>query len=112
MWNLLFGAAYYPEYMPCDRMKKDMEMMKRAGMNTLRIAESTWSSLEPEDGKFNFSYIDRSLEAHGIRNVALCAFKLKLVHPKSGEEMLFVIKPSGDVFRTFEKEKGDESRNS
>ncbi len=63
MWDLLFGAAYYPEYMPYDRMKKDMEMMKRAGMNTLRIAESTWSSLEPEDGRFDFSYIDGVLEA-------------------------------------------------
>lgn len=38
-------------------------MMKRAGMNTLRIAESTWSSLEPEDGRFDFSYIDRVLAA-------------------------------------------------
>lgn len=63
MRELLFGAAYYPEYMPYDRMKKDIEMMKRAGMNTLRIAESTWSSLEPEDGRFDFSYIDRVLEA-------------------------------------------------
>lgn len=62
MRNLLFGAAYYPEYMPYDRLKKDMEMMRRAGMNTLRIAESTWSSLEPEDGKFDFSCIDRVLE--------------------------------------------------
>lgn len=63
MKDLLFGAAYYPEYMPYDRLEKDMEMMKKAGMNTLRIAESTWSSLEPEDGKFDFSCIDRVLEA-------------------------------------------------
>lgn len=63
MQDLMFGAAYYPEYMPYDRIQKDMEMMKRAGMNTLRIAESTWSSLEPEDGTFDFSWIDRVLEA-------------------------------------------------
>lgn len=63
MENLLFGVAYYPEYMPYDRLEKDITMMKKAGMNTLRIAESTWSSLEPEDGLFDFSYIDRVLEA-------------------------------------------------
>lgn len=63
MENLMFGAAYYPEYMPYDRLEKDITMMKKAGMNTLRIAESTWSSLEPEDGIFDFSYIDRVLEA-------------------------------------------------
>lgn len=59
--ELLFGTAYYPEYMPYDRIKKDLEMMKKAGMNVVRIAESTWSTLEPEPGKFDFSYIDAVL---------------------------------------------------
>ena len=61
--ELLFGAAYYPEYMPYERVDKDMEMMRRAGMNVIRIAESTWSTLEPSDGVFDFSYIDRALDA-------------------------------------------------
>ena len=44
MKKLLFGAAYYDEYMPYDRLDKDIEMMKKAGINTVRIAESTWST--------------------------------------------------------------------
>ena len=60
--KLMFGAAYYPEYMPYDRMDQDFAMMRKAGINTIRIAESTWSTLEPEDGVFDFSYIDRTLE--------------------------------------------------
>lgn len=60
--RLLFGAAYYPEYMPCERMDQDIAMMKDAGMNVVRIAESTWSILEPEEGRFDFSYIDRVIE--------------------------------------------------
>ncbi len=59
--KILFGAAYYPEYMPYDRIEKDFEMMKQVGMNTVRIAESTWSTLEPREGKFDFSFIDRVL---------------------------------------------------
>ena len=59
--ELLFGAAYYPEYMPYDRVDKDFEMMKEAGINVVRIAESTWSTLEPREGEFDFSYIDRVL---------------------------------------------------
>lgn len=43
-------------------------------------------------------------KAHGIKNVALCAFKLKLVHPKTGEEMLFVSKPAGEIFKSFKEE--------
>lgn len=59
--ELLFGAAYYPEYMPYDRITEDMKMMKDAGMNVVRIAESTWSTLEPEDGIFDFSCMDAVL---------------------------------------------------
>lgn len=31
--KLYFGAAYYSEYLPYDRVEKDMEMMEKAGMN-------------------------------------------------------------------------------
>ncbi|MFV0362602.1 MAG: beta-galactosidase, partial [Suipraeoptans sp.] len=61
--NLLFGAAYYPEYFSYDRIEKDMQMMKNANMNVVRIAESTWSTLEPKCGSFDFSYIDKVLSA-------------------------------------------------
>ncbi|WP_077611781.1 beta-galactosidase [Clostridium sp. Marseille-P2415] len=61
--ELLFGTAYYPEYMPYDRVEKDISMMQAAGMNVIRIAESTWSTLEPKDGKFDFFHIDRVLDA-------------------------------------------------
>ena len=60
--RLLFGTAYYPEYMPYERTDQDIAMMKAAGMNTVRITESTWSTLEPAEGIFDFSYIDRVLE--------------------------------------------------
>ncbi|MCR5761990.1 MAG: beta-galactosidase [Treponema sp.] len=63
MERLIFGAAYYPEYIPYDRIEKDIGMMKDAGMNTVRIAESTWSTEEPSDGTFDFSYIDKVLDA-------------------------------------------------
>lgn len=61
--HLLFGAAYYSEYLPYDRVEKDMEMMEAAGMNVIRIAESTWSTLEPQDGVFDFSHLDKMLAA-------------------------------------------------
>lgn len=61
--HLLFGAAYYSEYLPYDRVEKDMEMMEKAGMNTIRIAESTWSTLEPQEGIFDFTHIDKMLDA-------------------------------------------------
>lgn len=63
--RILFGAAYYDEYMPqgLDRIDEDMRMMKDAGINLIRIAESTWSTEEPQSGVFDFSHVDRALEA-------------------------------------------------
>ena len=42
--NLLFGAAYYEEYMPYYRTPEDMALMEKASMNVIRIGESTWST--------------------------------------------------------------------
>ena len=63
MKELLYGAAYYDEYMPYDRLDKDVEMMKKAGINTVRIAESTWSTCEPQPGEFDFSHVERVMDA-------------------------------------------------
>ena len=63
MEKLLYGVAYYDEYMPYDRLDKDVEMMKKAGINTVRIAESTWSTCEPQEGVFDFSHVERVMDA-------------------------------------------------
>lgn len=63
MNELLFGAAYYEEYMPYDRLEQDIAMMKKAGINTLRIAESTWSTCEPQKGVFDFPHVERVMDA-------------------------------------------------
>ena len=61
MKSTLFGAAYYPEYMPYDRMDTDFQLMKDAGMNVIRVAESTWSNWEPSDNVFDFTYMHKIL---------------------------------------------------
>ncbi len=69
MDKLLYGAAYYPEYEPCQRMEEDMDMMVRAGFNLIRVAESAWSTWEPRDGEFDFTLLRRTLacaERHGL----------------------------------------------
>lgn len=63
MREILFGAAYYDEYMPCERLREDIQMMKKAGINTVRIAESTWSTCEPQEGVFDFSHVEKVIDA-------------------------------------------------
>jgi beta-galactosidase len=70
MDTVLYGVAYYPEYMPYDRLDQDVALMQKAGISVVRIGESSWGLWEPEDGKFEFAWMDRVVEklhAAGIR---------------------------------------------
>ena len=62
MDSILYGVAYYPEYMPYDRLDKDVDMMQKAGITVVRVGESTWSSWEPRDGDFQFAWMQRVLD--------------------------------------------------
>ena len=79
MEKLIYGTAYYDEYMPYDRLAEDVKMMKKAGINTVRIAESTWSTCEPQEGVFDFLTCGtcagcdgRSRNPGDCRNTYLC----------------------------------------
>ena len=66
----LYGAAYYSEYSPTDRLDEDIRLMKEAGLTVVRVGESTWSLFEPQDGQFEFAWMDRILDkmyAAGIK---------------------------------------------
>ena len=62
MPTVLYGVAYYPEYMPTDRLEKDLELMQKAGITIVRVGESTWSSWEPQEGEFQFAWMQRVLD--------------------------------------------------
>ncbi|WP_433862928.1 beta-galactosidase [Sphingobacterium thalpophilum] len=58
----LYGAAYYHEYMPYERLDEDIQLMKNAGLNVVRVGESTWGLFEPQEGVFDFNWMDRIID--------------------------------------------------
>ena len=62
MTTILYGASYYHEYMPYERLERDVQLMKEAGFNVVRVGESTWSSWEPREGEFEFAWMERILD--------------------------------------------------
>ncbi len=52
-----FGAAYYPEVWPLEQVDADIALMKKAGMNVMRIAEFAWSRMEPQEGRYDFAWL-------------------------------------------------------
>ena len=55
--RVLFGAAYYHEYQPYERLKDDLDLMAKAGFSVIRVGESVWSTWEPEDGRFDLDWL-------------------------------------------------------
>jgi beta-galactosidase len=70
MDTILYGVAYYTEYMPYERLDKDVQLMQQAGINVVRLGESSWGLWEPEEGRFEYAWMDRvvdKMQQAGIR---------------------------------------------
>lgn len=69
---LVLGTAWYPEHWPEERWEKDLALMQAAGINMVRVAEFAWSRMEPQEGQFDFVWLDRAIDLaakHGIKTV-------------------------------------------
>lgn len=59
--KLHHGAAYYPELWP-DKVDEDIRLMKEVGLNLVRIGEFAWSKMEPDDGHYDFSWLQETID--------------------------------------------------
>ncbi len=63
------GCSYYPEDLGIERVPADIELMKAAGMNMVRMGEFAWSKMEKRESEFDFSLFRETLRRfaeHGI----------------------------------------------
>ena len=81
MEKLYMGSAFYPEIYGKDlpTFEQDVAMMKKGGFNAVRIAEFSWSCMEPHDGVFDFG------ETGGARTIEISCF---IPPGKSDEDFL------------------------
>jgi len=69
MSGLLFGVAYYPEYHLTDRVELDLDLMRDAGINVIRVGESVWSTWEPRAGEFDLEWLAPVLDSAHRRGI-------------------------------------------
>ena len=65
--HLIHGADYNPEQWLHDKAvwDKDMELMKLAHCNEMNVGIFSWSTLEPREGEFDFSFLDEIIDRIG-----------------------------------------------
>ena len=60
--GMRIGVDYYPEHWERSRWEKDLSMMHECGIKVVRIGEFDWSLYEPEEGKYQFEWMDEILD--------------------------------------------------
>ena len=58
---LLLGAAWYPEQWPESQWDADLALMEAAHIHLVRVGEFAWSTMEPDEGHYNFDWLDRAI---------------------------------------------------
>ena len=69
--RVLFGAAYYHEYQPYERLKTDLDLMADARFTVIRVGESVWSTWEPENGRFDLDWLQPVLDGAHERGISV-----------------------------------------
>lgn len=60
------GVCYYPEHWPETDWANDARMMKAMGLTHVRIGEFAWSRIEPDQGHYDWGWLDRAIDClHG-----------------------------------------------
>jgi beta-galactosidase GanA len=55
--KLYYGVAYYPETWDEKEIERDIKLMKEVNINVVRMAEFSWSKMEPEEGRYEFEWL-------------------------------------------------------
>ncbi len=66
-----FGCAYYPEYWGVERVAADARLMRKAGINLVRIGEFAWCRLEPEDGRLTLEWLCETVKILKKHDIAV-----------------------------------------
>ncbi len=67
--RLHIGVVYYPEQWPESRWAEDAKLMQEAGITTVRLAEFAWHRFEPEEGRYELSWLERALDVLSARGI-------------------------------------------
>ncbi|MCL2594228.1 MAG: beta-galactosidase [Promicromonosporaceae bacterium] len=60
--SLCYGGDYNPEHWSEEVWHEDVTLMREAGVNLVSVGMWNWVLLEPREGEFDFSYLDRLLD--------------------------------------------------
>lgn len=68
------GVYYYPEHWNESQWERDFKQMSELGFEFVHMAEFAWGHLEPQEGKYDFAWLDKAVslaDKYGLK-VIMC----------------------------------------
>lgn len=65
------GCAWYPEQTPREQWGGDLDLMRAADLNVVRVGEFAWSRFEPAEDRFDFDWMDEAVALAAQRGFAV-----------------------------------------
>lgn len=59
---MTIGTYYYTEQWPSEQWPDDIKKMAEIGFEFTHFGEFAWAFIEPEEGKFDFTWLDKAVE--------------------------------------------------
>ncbi|MDC7289359.1 beta-galactosidase [Blautia schinkii] len=69
---ILYGGDYNPDQWDEKTIDQDMELFKKAHINLVTLPVFSWAKLEPEEGVYDFDWLDHILEKLWQNRIYVC----------------------------------------
>lgn len=70
--RIYYGGDYNPDQWDDQTIDEDMRLFKKAGINLLTLPVFSWAKLEPDEGVYNFEWLDRIIDKIWENGIHVC----------------------------------------
>ena len=70
--RIYYGGDYNPDQWDAATVAEDMRLFRRAGINLLTLPVFSWAKLEPEEGVYDFGWLDAIIDQIWWNGIQVC----------------------------------------
>ena len=70
--RIYYGGDYNPDQWDEQTLREDMRLFKKAGINLLTLPVFSWAKLEPDEGVYDFDWLDKIIDTIWANGIYVC----------------------------------------
>lgn len=70
--KIFYGGDYNPDQWDNETIEIDIKLFKKAGINLVTLPVFSWAKLEPDEGVYDFEWLDNLMDKFAQHNISVC----------------------------------------